>query len=333
MDKLFAMLQFFVRLCWFPFCQSCEVCAWLHEESTQSSTESGPALVRSWKSTPITWYLYFSLESYKSHFRSMIFIYVKGLMTKWTFLIKQHSILTGSCCTNLRELQCAVCALWLSKNGFSMFYNPVLIQLWRFLSYFYLHFSLIEMCLFLAPPDPTCYLKTNLSRAGFAFQHKTLLTSFLNLLNRASGSSLPSQADNRAFCTSTLLSGGKKVNYVNYVTDREVCCFWATAKFCSCSLLFDLPCNGAHETKPNTCDAPSLLPFLRAWTALTWELPHIPLYPATPQGNHPDWLICLPAGCAGGMLALERWWFCRASPKGVLHSHWPHSTPRVTPHY
>lgn len=66
------------------------------------------------------------------------------------------------------------------------------------------------MCLFLALPDPTCYLKTNLSRAGFSFQHKkTLFTSFLNLLNRGSGSSFSSQADSSAFYTLNLPSGGK----------------------------------------------------------------------------------------------------------------------------
>lgn len=140
----------------------------------------------------------------------MIFICFKGLMTKWTFLIKKHSMFTGSCYTKLKELQCSVCALQLPKKGFSMVYNPILIQLWKFLSYFYPHFSLIDMYLFLALSDPTCYLKTNLSRAWFSFQHKkTPFTYFLNLLNKTSGSSFSSQADNSAFCTLTLLSGGK----------------------------------------------------------------------------------------------------------------------------
>lgn len=197
-----------MRLCWFPFCKTYEVCAWLHEESTWSSTawdSSGLHWVRSWKSTPTIWYLCFSPKSYKSHFRSMIFIYFKGLMTKWTFLIE--------IIISLQEAAVPIQRNWsvqLSKKGFCMFYNPTLIKLWKFLWYAYPHFSLIDMCVFLALPDPTCYLKTSLSRAGFSFQHKkTLLTSFLNLLNRASDSSLSSQADNSAFCTLTLLSGGK----------------------------------------------------------------------------------------------------------------------------
>lgn len=209
----------------------------------------------------------------------MIFIYFKGLMTKSAFLIKKQYL--------HRKLLCpfkGTCALQLPKKGFSMFYNPISIHLWKFLSYFYPHFSFIDMCLFLALSE---LLENQSQQSWVCFPAQDPVHIFSDLPNRASGSSLSSQAVNSAFLhfNSALRRKNGKVNYVNYVADREVCCFWATAKNCFCSVLFDLPCNKAHETKLNTCDAYLFLPFLKAWASLIWELLHIPIYSVSPQVN------------------------------------------------
>lgn len=131
----------------------------------------------------------------------MIFIYFKGLMTKSAFLIKKQYF--------HRKLLYpfkGTCALQLPKKGFSMFYNPISIHLWKFLSYFYPHFSFIDMCLFLALSE---LLENQSQQSWVCFPAQDPLHIFSDLPSRASGSSLSSQAVNSAFCTLTLLSGGK----------------------------------------------------------------------------------------------------------------------------
>lgn len=111
------------------------------------------------------------MKSYKSHFRSMIFIYFKGLMTKSAFLIK-NSIFTGSCCAHLKE---HVHYSYLRKD-FQCF--TILYQ-YTFESFchIFIHTSASLICVY--SWHYLSYLKTNLSRAGFSFQHKILFISFL----------------------------------------------------------------------------------------------------------------------------------------------------------
>lgn len=141
-----------------------------------------------------------------------------------------------------------------------MFYNSILIQLWKFLSYFYQHCSLIDVCLFLALPDPTHYLKTK-SRAGFSFQHKkTLFTSFLNLLNRFI--TLLTRY-NSAFCTLILLSGGKKERLIMWTMWQRSLLLLSYSKELLLQCIVWSSMQWRHETKLNICDACFFYHFLK----------------------------------------------------------------------